>query len=121
MTRSEAVERLGSELLKTYPILLVLLFGQKASQHTGSKSIAAPVLLLPSSGTNLSFKIAAGSLEWPIFEHAVRVFGQTSEAIAWVTGKSPVLNARPIELLETAEGRQKVDNVLNCIEHGMIY
>ena len=76
---------------------------------------------LPRGEGNIQFGLAAGTPEWPIFEHAVRVFGNASEATSWLTAKCPVLNARPIELLESGESRKRVDEVLNCIEHGMIY
>ncbi len=56
-----------------------------------------------------------------VLERALETFGSREEAVRWLHDTCPALSARPIDLIATSRGRRNVENVLACIDHGMIY
>jgi hypothetical protein len=61
------------------------------------------------------------SPELDILKRAVETFGSHADAVRWLLEDCPALNGRPIDLVIDPRGVQNVENVLGCIDHGMIY
>jgi uncharacterized protein (DUF2384 family) len=57
----------------------------------------------------------------PLWAHALRTFGSASLATEWFLTRCGALDNRsPIETVRDEDGRQEVDRILGCIDHGMI-
>ena len=55
-----------------------------------------------------------------VFTHAVSVFGDVSIAERWLQERNRVLGGKkPIDLLRTQDGCDRVDEILTHIEHGV--
>lgn len=53
-------------------------------------------------------------------KHAEEIFGAREKAFLWLGRPNAVLgNAKPVDLLDTPEGVQRVETVLGRIEHGI--
>lgn len=63
----------------------------------------------------------AGHAELAMLKRAKKTFGTSGEAVRWLLDDCPALNARPIDLAANSRGAREVENVLACIDHGMIY
>jgi uncharacterized protein (DUF2384 family) len=51
---------------------------------------------------------------------AEAVFGNWEQAARWLTSELQALGGkRPLDLLDTVSGTERVRYVLNCIEHGI--
>jgi hypothetical protein len=61
------------------------------------------------------------SAEVSILRRAVQTFGNHAEAVHWLLDDCPALNGRPIDLLIDPRGVRDVENVLGCIDHGLIF
>jgi Antitoxin Xre/MbcA/ParS C-terminal toxin-binding domain len=61
------------------------------------------------------------SAEMSILRQAVQTFGSHADAVHWLLDDCPALNGRPIDLLIDARGVKDVENVLGCIDHGLIF
>ena len=59
--------------------------------------------------------------ELSILKRAVQTFGSHGDAVRWLLDDCPALNGRPIDLVIDSRGVQNVENVLGCIDHGMIF
>jgi putative toxin-antitoxin system antitoxin component (TIGR02293 family) len=56
----------------------------------------------------------------PVIAHAVAVFGDEHKASHWLATPLPLLeNRAPSDLLNSAEGLKRVDDVLTRIEHNI--
>ena len=53
--------------------------------------------------------------------HLVDTFGSAETASVWLTEICPALGVRPIDLMDDEKGRQTVNDLLVCIDHGTIY
>jgi hypothetical protein len=57
-----------------------------------------------------------------LFQRSLSTFGgDKTTATVWLSEKCSALHARPIDIAGTEEGRQQIENVLACIDHGMIF
>ena len=55
-----------------------------------------------------------------VLESAERVFGDWNRAVAWLNSNVAALeNQRPLDLLGSVKGADRVRYILNCIEHGV--
>jgi hypothetical protein len=61
------------------------------------------------------------SAEVSILRRAVQTFGSHADAVHWLLDDCPALNGRPIDLLVDTRGVKDVENVLGCIDHGLIF
>lgn len=61
------------------------------------------------------------SAELSILRRAVQTFGSHADAVHWLLDDCPALNGRPIDLLIDPGGVCNVENVLGCIDHGLIF
>jgi hypothetical protein len=61
------------------------------------------------------------SAELSILRRAVQTFGSHADAVHWLLDDCPALNGRPIDLVIDSQGVQDVENVLGCIDHGLIF
>jgi hypothetical protein len=82
--------------------------------------LAIPMLLSAQSSA-LNTGLSAVSPELDILKRAAETFGSHGEAVRWLLDDCPALNGRPIDLVIDLSGVQSVENVLGCIDHGMIY
>jgi uncharacterized protein (DUF2384 family) len=53
--------------------------------------------------------------------HLIDTFGSTEMANEWLNDFCPALGVRPVELMESDQGRLAINRVLICISHGIIY
>ena len=58
---------------------------------------------------------------WATVEHLIDTFGSREAAVEWLNEFCPALGLRPVELMQDEQGRLTVNQVLVCIDHGMIY
>ena len=61
------------------------------------------------------------SAELSTLRRAVQTFGNHADAVHWLLDDCPALNGRPIDLLIDPRGVRDVENVLGCIDHGLIF
>jgi uncharacterized protein (DUF2384 family) len=61
------------------------------------------------------------SAEVSILRRAVQTFGNHADAVHWLLDDCPALNGRPIDFLIDPRGVKDVENVLGCIDHGLIF
>ncbi len=61
------------------------------------------------------------SAELSTLRRAVQTFGSHADAVHWLLDDCPALNGRPIDLLIDPRGVRDVENVLGCIDHGLIF
>lgn len=55
-----------------------------------------------------------------VFQHAVETFGGSERARRWFERPTrPLGNSRPVDLMDTDEGAQLVDDLLTRIDHGL--
>ncbi|HYL77616.1 MAG TPA: MbcA/ParS/Xre antitoxin family protein [Bryobacteraceae bacterium] len=62
-----------------------------------------------------------GGLGDPILARTIETFGSREDALRWLSDSCPALNAHPLDLVADPGGLQDVENVLGCIDHGMIF
>ena len=71
-----------------------------------------------------SFEVSAGgpALSWiSISARAGEVFANQGKALHWLRTPNPSLAGRaPLEVAQTPEGYQEVDDILTRIEHGVL-
>jgi putative toxin-antitoxin system antitoxin component (TIGR02293 family) len=61
---------------------------------------------------------AVGSAE--VIARAIEVLGSKEKALAWLRSPVPGLrNQRPLDIMNSAEGRRDVEDILGRIEHGV--
>src|SRR5260221_251948 len=61
------------------------------------------------------------SADLSTLRRAVQTFGSHADAVHWLLDDCPALNGRPIDLLIDPRGVRDVENVLGCIDHGLIF
>ncbi len=55
-----------------------------------------------------------------VIARAIEVLGTKSKALRWLRSPVPGLdNHRPLDVIDTTEGRQQVENILGRIESGI--
>jgi uncharacterized protein (DUF2384 family) len=92
------------------------LFPSLMTDNYDAFRLAVPTLLsAQKTGTETK------SAELSILRRAVETFGSHADAVHWLLDDCPALNGRPIDLVIDARGVQDVENVLGCIDHGMIF
>jgi hypothetical protein len=78
--------------------------------------LAVPILLsVQKTGSETN------SAELSILRRAVQTFGSHADAVHWLLDDCPALNGRPIDLVIDSRGVRDVEDVLGCIDHGLIF
>jgi putative toxin-antitoxin system antitoxin component (TIGR02293 family) len=55
-----------------------------------------------------------------VIARAIEVLGSKERALAWLRSPVPGLgDKRPLDVIDTAEGRREVEDILGRIEHGV--
>jgi hypothetical protein len=86
------------------------------TENPNAFRFAVPALL---SAQNTGLE--TNSPELDILKRAVETFGSHADAVRWLLDDCPALNGRPIDLAIDPCGVQNAENVLGCIDHGMIF
>ena len=66
-------------------------------------------------------ELRSGEAELKILKRATMTFGTHGDAVRWLLDDCSALNGRPIDMVVSANGLRDVENVLGCIDHGIIY
>ena len=59
--------------------------------------------------------------ELRILRRAIQTFGTHGDAVHWLLDECPALSGRPIDLAMNARGSIEIENVLGCIDHGIVF
>jgi hypothetical protein len=92
-------------------------FWSLVTENYDAFRFAVPILLsVPKAGL-----LETKSAELSILRRAVQTFGSHADAVHWLLDDCPALNGRPIDLVIDSRGVRDVENVLGCIDHGLIF
>ena len=51
----------------------------------------------------------------------IDTFGSEEGAIEWLEEFCPVLGGRPVDLMGDEQGQKQVNDILVCIDYGLVY
>ncbi len=91
-------------------------FWSLATENFDAFRFAVPILLSVQEAG-----LETKSVELSILRRAVQTFGSHADAVHWLLDDCPALNGRPIDLVIDSRGVRDVENVLGCIDHGLIF